>query len=218
MYDQLYTDDEGFLADLIKREWGIDFDCPNIYYIPNALARNNIPGSIYIYDLGRSVPKLSINYEFVRRVRRIAIDISNPENRDRHFAYVNEVIRILMKHRRAGPSRLNGYDYLEISNISDKPGYTQWYQTIIEVVMTKEFAPIPYAGFDVPCPKRLHSPQSEPSPPPCIEDPNDNLPAYDPDGEGEGFNPRCAYPIPRTGLSPSDPYTFSATAPFDLPI
>lgn len=170
---ELYTDDEGFLAELIKREWSIDFDIPKIYHIPNALARNNIPGSIYIYDMGRNIPKFGINYENVRRVRRLGISIQNPENRDRHFAYVNEVIRILMTYRRAGPDRLNGYDYLEISAISDKQGYTNYYDTTLDISLIKEVARIPYAGFGTPCPRE----------PPCDTPPmiDDRPPAYDPD-------------------------------------
>lgn len=170
---ELYTDDEGFIAELIKREWSIDFDIPKIYYIPNALARTNIPGSIYIYDMGRNIPKFGINYENVRRVRRLGISIQNPENRERHFAYVNEVIRILMTYRRAGPDKLNGYDYLEISAISDKQGYTNYYDTSLDISLIKEVARIPYSGFGTPCPRR---PRCEP--PPMMDD---RPPAYNPE-------------------------------------
>ena len=164
-YPEVYTDDERMVAEMIKREWDIPFDIPRIYFIPNAIARVNIPGSIYIYDMGRNIPKYGINYEYTKRVRRLGIDIQNPENRDRHFAYVNEVIRILMKYRRAGRSQLGGYDYLEINNITDRQGYTNYYHTVMDISLTAEVSPIPYSGFNTPCEKK-------PCNPPCNSAPD----------------------------------------------
>lgn len=171
----LYSDDEAMICGLLKDEWSLEFDKPKFYYLPNALARDNNPGSIYIYDLSRSYPApRGTNYEFTKMVRRMGIDIQVPENRERKYRYVNEVLRILMKYRRAGPDRLGGWEYLEIGTITDRQGYVNFYHTVIEISLTRECNPLIQAGFGNDC-RRPECPCD-----PCVPNPNDNPPAWDP--------------------------------------
>lgn len=177
----LYTDDERMICEMIDREWSIPFDKPNLYYRPIALARNNLPGSIFVYDMGRSFPTpRGINYEQTKRNRRLSIDIQTPENRERHFAYVNEVIRILMKYRRAGPDRLGGWEYLELGNISDRQGYVNFYHTVAELNLVVECSPLSRSGFGLdcrPCDERPCPPQEH------------RQPEWNPEGRGSGVGP-----------------------------
>lgn len=147
----LYTDDTKLVSDMLGREWSLDFDRPHFYYDQDALARNNHPGSIYVYSMGVSYNRIGIDYGNVRKVHRMAIDVQNPVNRERHFAYCNEVLRILNLYRRAGPCKLPGWEYVDFSNFSYKQGYTKFYQSVLDMALVRELQPLAPSGFGTAC-------------------------------------------------------------------
>jgi len=151
--DTEYPDDLAFLAYVLDSEWSLgNEEHPGyIYHDERGLARENGPdgrGSIYIYDLGMPVgPMQSIDFKSERFQHNIGIDILNKDPA-RHFRWVREIINILEYYRRAGQSKnLNGWDFMEISKKQKKPGYTNFYNSIIEVKMIKTVYKLPYDGF-----------------------------------------------------------------------
>lgn len=143
-----YSDDTGFFCNLLKEQWSLGVgETPLFYYDQDRQARQNLPGSIYVYSLGRNNTRGGINYDAYRVTHRICIDIQNPVNRERHFEWMNEVYRILLKFRRAGRNQLNGWDYYEISGDSFKPGYIKYYHDTIEFTLVKEMKCITQSGF-----------------------------------------------------------------------
>ena len=148
----LYSDDTKLICDILSQEWSLDFDRPHFYYDQDALARNNTPGSIYVYSMGISYNRIGINYGNVRKVHRMAIDVQNPMNRERHFRYCNEILRIIQKYRRAGPCVLKGgWEYIEFSNFSFKQGYTKFYQSVMDMALIRELQPLEAPGFGTAC-------------------------------------------------------------------
>lgn len=147
-----YSDDVGMVANMIDRNWSLS-EKPKIYYKQDRIARENHPyGSIYVYSLGKSPSKVGINYDGMRMSHRICIDVQNPENRERHYDWIQELFRIFLKYRRAGRRQLNGWDYIEISNDVFKHGYVNFYHSTFEINLMTEVRPILQSGFgDVEC-------------------------------------------------------------------
>jgi len=151
--DTEYPDDMGFLAYILDKEWtlGVNEHPGYIYHDERALARDNGPdgrGSIYIYDVGYpDGPLTSIDYESVKRTHNVSIDVLN-KDKDRHMAWVREIVEILRYYRRAGQSKnLNGWDYLEIKNKKRKSGMINFYGTVIDLQFIKTVQPLQYSGF-----------------------------------------------------------------------
>lgn len=139
---RFYPDDIKFFARLIKENWElegpaeIDSD-PLIYYDSGLTStrENTLGGSIYIYDVSFNYPQImTIGYEAVKQTKAISIDIQNPQYRERNLMWTREIIRILHHFRRAGRERLNGWDYLEISNVNNRDkNFVGFYHTVIDV-------------------------------------------------------------------------------------
>ena len=155
-----YTDDVGFVANLIDANWSLE-DRPKIYFKQDRMARENYPyGSIYVYTLGKSPSKVGINYDAMKMSHRICIDVQNPENRERHYNWLQELYRIFFKYRRAGRKKLQGYDYIELPNEVFKHGYVNFYHSTFEINLVTEARPIFQSGFgDVICEEKDVEPE-----------------------------------------------------------
>lgn len=157
MEEVYYSDDTRMVCELISSHWEYDPANKPLFYFDksdeqgrNVTARQSQRGSIYIYSLGKNITRQSINYDSMRWTHRICIDIQNPVNRERHYAWMNEVYRILWKYRRAGRYQLGGWDYFDISNESYKPGYVAYYHATIEINLVREVKRLPGGGFGEP--------------------------------------------------------------------
>ena len=137
-----YPDDVKFFANLIKDNWELegpaDIDShPLIYYDSGKTStrENTLGGSIYVYMASMSFPSImGIDYDAQKRVKTISFDIQNPQYRERNLMWVREIERILRHFRRAGRTKLNGWDYLEISMINNRDqNYVGYYQSTIDV-------------------------------------------------------------------------------------
>ena len=154
--ERLFNDDARTIMELLKSEWSLGLgETPIFYYDEDRMARENIPGSIYCYEMSWNPTKLGINYDGARRVARITIDMQNPENRERHIRWLNEILRILDKFRRAGKYQLNGWDYMEPPSVTRRTGYTSYYHSVIEVSLVREVKGYRSSGFGnlplIPC-------------------------------------------------------------------
>lgn len=135
-------DDEEFFANLIKENWGLqgpaEIDAhPLIYFDSGATAtrENTTGGSIYVYSTGESFPMImGIDYDAQKQTGNISFDVQNPQWRKRNRMWAREIVRILHQFRRAGRTKLNGWDYLEISQINKRDqNYVGFYHTVIDV-------------------------------------------------------------------------------------
>jgi hypothetical protein len=153
-----YTDDVFMVRKLLEDNWSYEESRPRFYHDQNQLARENNPGSIYVYTLGKNIQKVGINYDGQKWTHRICIDVQNPVNRKRHYDWMNEVHRICSEYRRAGRGQLGGWDYLELSNETFKHNYTSYYHDTIEISLVREVKPFKHSGFgkglDTWCGKR----------------------------------------------------------------
>ena len=145
--EAFYTDDVSMICSILEENWSLPMPRPNFYREQDTMVRNNNPGSIYIYSLGRNNQRYGTNYDAVKRTHRICIDVQNPENRQRHYDWLNEIYRILWMFRRAGKNKLKGWDYLEISNDNFKQGYVRFYHDAMEINLVREVKTIHSNGF-----------------------------------------------------------------------
>lgn len=145
----IYNDDARTISNLLEENWslGVGERPSKFYYVIDRIARNNIPGSIFTYVMGYNQTNGGINYDGVRTTQRVSIDIQNPENRERHYMWINEVLRILAEYRRAGREQLNGWDRIEPPSISHKTGYVNYYHSVIEITLVREFKGYTSSGF-----------------------------------------------------------------------
>lgn len=148
----LFTDDSRTVCDLLRDNWNLGMmENPNWYQDQRAMTRNNRPGSIYVYMMGPTLVKSGIDYSMARHTSRLSIDIQVPQSRERIFKWVNEVLRILYDYRRGGKCKLNGWDYIDITSISPKTGYTSFYHVIIDIALICEVRQLNPSGFNNPC-------------------------------------------------------------------
>lgn len=135
------------VSDMIKEQWALDIgDEPVVAYKRDSYMMNSRVGAIYVYMLS-VVPQIStVDYRATQRVAQLSIRITNP-HRDRHIRWVNEVYRILMANRRAGPCKLGGYEFLEITSLTPSNDLSGFYTDTIDVRMTGYAFGIESDGF-----------------------------------------------------------------------
>lgn len=150
-----YPDDEKWIAELLNTEWSLTSPSkedmhPKIYYdTVQASSRGNTPiGSILVYDGSlNSAQIIGINYTTVRSTRTLSIDVQNPRVRERHYAWVREIVRILRKYRKAGRTQLHGWDAMDVTTIAKRNNYVGYYQSVIEIKLTREITPLSGDGM-----------------------------------------------------------------------
>lgn len=150
-----YPDDEKWVAELLRSEWSLTSPSeqdrhPKIYYdtVQHSTRGNTPIGSILVYDSTyNSAQQMGIGYTHIRASRNISIDVQNPKVRDRHYAWVREIIRILRKYRRAGRIKLHGWDAIEVTTVGKRNNYVGYYQSVIEVKLVREIVPLSGNGL-----------------------------------------------------------------------
>lgn len=135
-------DDEDFFGKLIKDNWDLtgpaEIDRNPLIYTDSgktSTRENTLGGSIYVYSTGENFPMvMGIDYDAQKQTGSISFDIQNPEWRKRNRMWTREVLRILHAYRRAGRTKLNGWDYLEVQNVNKRDqNYVGFYHTVIDV-------------------------------------------------------------------------------------
>lgn len=142
-----YTDDAKLVADILKDEWGLDMDVPDsITYVPESFMMNARVGSIFVYSVSTPFRIATTDYATLNKTSHVSIRVSN-RFRENHFRWCNEVIRIILANRRAGPVILNGYEYMEMTNFRPNQDQSAWYTSTIEVRLVHPHVAIQSAGF-----------------------------------------------------------------------
>ena len=146
--DGLFNEDARFLTELIQSEWSLDMDNipESISYEQESFMTNARVGSIYVYEVSVPFGISTTDYATLRRTGHVSIRVSN-RFRENHIKWCNEISRILLANRRAGPEILNGYEYLEVTNYRPSNDLSGWYTTTIEVKLTQPHVPVESPGF-----------------------------------------------------------------------
>lgn len=143
----LFTDEPKLIADMLRDNWSLGpDDTPTIAYIPEEYMTSARVAFIYVYQVSRYNSVSSTDYRTLQRTSFIAIRL-NTRFRHKLFAYMDEIYRIIMNHRRVGQDELKGYTYLEIINDRIQNDLSGWYTATMDVKLTSYNYPIKSAGF-----------------------------------------------------------------------
>ena len=143
----LFSDDVGCITKILKDEWSLGpRDTPVIDFIPEAMMALAMPAYIYVYQVSRYNSISSTDYRTLQRNSFIGIRIST-RSRDKMYEYMDEVYRILMANRRAGPQYLNHYTYMEAINDHIDNNSTGWYSATIDIKMISYCFRVRSPGF-----------------------------------------------------------------------
>ena len=141
-----YTDDAKMIAEMLKKDWSLGPEMtPNVIYDPRSFFQANRVGGIYVYRISGSNRITATDYHSVWRDVNLSIRISNPM-RENHFAWVDEVYRILLANRRHHPV-LNDFLFLEVTGENESNDLTSYYVTTVNIKLTRYNKPIRSAGF-----------------------------------------------------------------------
>ena len=162
LYYRMYPSDEKFFADLIRDNWDLEgpAECDAHPYIydnttQDSTRENTLGGSIYVYSPSVVYPQImGISYDSIKQTGAISVDIQNPQLRMRNRIWTREVIRIFNKFRRAGRMNLNGWDYLQVSQVNKRDqNYVNYYHSVVEVKLYRTINDLENNGAgDMICP------------------------------------------------------------------
>lgn len=143
----MFSDDVGCIAKILREDWSLPpIDTPRIDYVPESFMAYAMPAYIYVYQVSRYNSISSTDYKTLQRNSFIGIRIST-RSRDKLYQYMEEVYRILMANRRAGPEYLNHYTYMEAINDHIDNGSNGWYSATIDVKMISYCFRLKSPGF-----------------------------------------------------------------------
>lgn len=160
LFYRLLPSDEKFFADLIRENWELTgpAECdyhPFVYdnTTQDSTRENTLGGSIYVYSPTVTYPQImGMAYDSVKQTGSISIDIQNPQLRERNRVWTREVLRILNKFRRAGRMKLNGWDYLQVSQVNKRDqNYVNYYHTVIDVKLYRTLNDLEISGEGNEC-------------------------------------------------------------------
>lgn len=145
----LYSDDVRMVTEILRRDWSIGLENPlNIEYEPEQMMVNGRIGNIYVYHVSRENSISTVDYRTLRRQSKVAVRVAN-RFRENHYAWCDEVYRILMANRRPGigPCGLHNYTYLEVTSDRHFTDLSGWYVTTFDVKLIGYAVPLHSAGF-----------------------------------------------------------------------
>ena len=146
-----YKDLPRILADMLKEQWSLPLgEEPTITFDRNAYFQEGRVGSIFIYQTNRTNSISTTDYRTLERNAYVSIRLTNPD-RARHFVWAEEIYRIIMANRRAGPERLGGYLFMEVVDDTTLNDPSGWFQSTIDLRFTTYSHPIKSSGFGVDC-------------------------------------------------------------------
>lgn len=136
------------IAGILKENWDTGLNnAPTITYNPqNSMMVNASLGNIHIERLTRTNSIDTVDYRTLGRSSYLSIRIACPL-RKTMFSWSNEVYRILMQYRRAGPDVLNGWEFLEIQSERPMQDLSGWFSTTFDIKLTRPHQPLESDGF-----------------------------------------------------------------------
>lgn len=141
-----FTDDVAMVTDMLKREWTQGMKMPVISYDEQALYADARSAYIFVYHVSGYNSISSTDYNTVQTTTFIGIKVSCPF-RPQLYKVMNEVYRILLANRRAGPDKLNGYTWFEITSHHLDEGELGWYSSTIDLKFMTYCRPVLSPGF-----------------------------------------------------------------------
>ena len=143
----LASDDVACIAKILKEDWSLPpYDTPVIDFVPEATMAYAMPAYIYVYQVSRYNSISSTDYRTLQRNSFIGIRIST-RSRDKLYLFMDEVYRIIMANRRAGPQYLNHYTYMEAINDHIDNSATGWYSATIDIKLISYCFRVRSPGF-----------------------------------------------------------------------
>lgn len=149
MSEHLFEDNARCIADMLKEQWALGIaEVPVIGYERSSYFMNSRVGAIFVYQTNRTNQISTVDYRTLQRQAYVSVRVTNPD-RNRHYAWCEEVYRILMANRRAGPWKLMGYEFMEVLDETSLNDAMGWYQTTFDIRLTTCSHPIRSSGFGV---------------------------------------------------------------------
>lgn len=133
---EYFTDDARLIAELIKEQWSLGpGEEPVVSYVPESFMMQARIGAIYVYPLSMPLSISTVDYRTMQKLGYVSIRLST-RDRERHFIWGQEVMRILLANRRAPALRRNGYTFMEITSSRMIPDLSGWYASTIDLKLT----------------------------------------------------------------------------------
>lgn len=133
---EYFTDDARLIAELLKEQWSLGpGEEPNISYVPESFMIQARIGAIYVYPMSMPMNISTVDYRTIQKLGYVSIRLST-RDRDRHFAWGQEVMRILLANRRAPVLRRCGYTFMEVTSSRMTPDLSGWYTTTFDIKLT----------------------------------------------------------------------------------
>lgn len=146
-----YEDNPRLIAEMLDAQWDLRMgDKPTIVYRRDAYMMHVRNGGIYVYQTNRTNRISTVDYRTLERQAYVSIRVSDPD-REGHFRHCEEVYRILMANRRAGPDKLNGYLFMEVVDDLSMNDIQGHYTTTFDIRLKGYAHPIRSSGFGVDC-------------------------------------------------------------------
>ncbi len=143
----MYSDDAKMIAEMLRDQWSLGPQQEaNITYIPEQIMVSARVGNIFVYRVSRNNRISTTDYQTLQRQSNLSIKVST-RFRENHFAWCEEVYRILLANRRKGHAEMGGWLFLEITNDRSMVDLSGWYTTTIDIRLTTYAKPIHSAGF-----------------------------------------------------------------------
>ena len=144
---QYFNDDPRFLAEMLDKHWDTyPLEKPVIAYKPETWMTSARNAFIYVYQISRYNSVSTADYRTLQRTSFLAVRLSCP-NRESFFAYMDNIYKIVLAHRRIGQKNLHGYTYLEIINDRVVNDLSGWYTGTMDVKLTSYNYPVESSGF-----------------------------------------------------------------------
>lgn len=141
-----FTDDAATVSHILEKNWSLGKYRPTFTYGAEAMMTDALVGNVHVTQTSRYANCASCDSVSWQRQSFLAIRISS-RSRDIFFAMGQEVYRICMLYRRAGPKLLKGYATLEITDDQQHDGLDGWYSGVIDIKMTYPYRHMTSGGF-----------------------------------------------------------------------
>lgn len=144
---EYFTDDARLIADLLREQWSLGpGEEPVVSFVPESQMMQARIGAIYVYTLSMPLNISTVDFRTMQKLGYVSMRLSN-RDRARHFAWGQEVMRILLANRRSPRLGDNGYTFMEVTSVRQTPDLSGWYTATFDVKLTSYHRPIRSDGF-----------------------------------------------------------------------
>lgn len=142
-----FSDDSRLFAEMLRDQWSLGpGEAPVVEYKPESYFIQSRIGSIYVYQLSMPLSISTVDYRTMQRLGYVSMRLST-RDRERHYVWGQELMRILLANRRSPVLREWGYTFYEITSVKQTPDLSGWYTSTIDVRLVCYNRPIRSDGF-----------------------------------------------------------------------